>query len=89
LCSLVGNNESGREPWKKFVWLRPEQFFKNGFKIIDKVEVDDIKQGILGDCYFLSVLSSLAEKENRIKALFPSLEINPQGCYCVRLCLQG
>jgi hypothetical protein len=34
------------------------------------IEPDDIQQGNLPDCYFLAVLSSLAEREDRIKNMF-------------------
>ena len=37
-----------------------------------KIEPADIAQGALGDCYFLSALSVLAEKPNRIVQLFVS-----------------
>jgi calpain-15 len=36
----------------------------------DGITPNDILQGGLGDCYYLSSLSVLAEKENRIKKLF-------------------
>ncbi|MBD0265780.1 MAG: hypothetical protein ICV78_24575 [Tolypothrix sp. Co-bin9] len=39
--------------------------FKNG------ISADDVKQGILGDCYYLATLSSIArEKPNYIKNMF-------------------
>jgi calpain-15 len=39
-----------------------------------KIEPNDIKQGALGDCYFLSSLSAMAEYEGIIKALFITKE---------------
>ena len=38
----------------------------------EKIEPADIAQGALGDCYFLSVLSVLAEYPDRVKKLFIS-----------------
>jgi hypothetical protein len=37
---------------------------------------NDVIQGELGDCYFLSALSALAENPERIKKLFPTLKIS-------------
>ena len=37
----------------------------------NKISVEDIIQGDLGDCYFLSALNALAEFPDRIKKLFP------------------
>ena len=43
----------------------------------------------MGDCYFLSSLSSIAENQNRIRKLFVTKQKNPYGLYCVRLCVMG
>ena len=54
------------------------------------IEIDDIVQGGLGDCYFLSSLSSLAENPFRIRNLFLSKRINESaGVYCMRICFEG
>lgn len=49
----------------------------------------DVKQGNLGNCYFLSVLSGLAEQPKLIRRLFVSNETNAFGCYCIWLCYDG
>ena len=36
---------------------------------VDDPTPDDVKQGGLGDCYFLSTLSCIAEVSNRIRCL--------------------
>ena len=49
------------------------------------IQIDDVFQGSLGDCYFLSSLSSLAEKPDRIRRLFISKKANETcGVYCVK-----
>ena len=54
------------------------------------IEIDDILQGSLGDCYFLSSLSSLAENPSRIRNLFISKQSNETcGVYCVNICHEG
>lgn len=35
-----------------------------------EIEPNDIKQGLLGDCYFLCALSAMAEKKILIRRLF-------------------
>lgn len=78
--------------WCNFEWrkscdipsLGPEaQVFFGG------IEPSDIKQGQLGDCYFLSVLSLLAEKENRVKNLFAMHERTEDGFYTVNMLKTG
>lgn len=65
-----------KEEWKKIEWIRateiPELNDDEGqLKVFaDKIEPNDIKQGGLGDCYFLSVLSCTAERQKRIRKLF-------------------
>jgi calpain-15 len=57
--------------------------------LYDKIEVSDIKQGILGDCYFLSCLSALAERPHRIKEIFITQQVNEAGIYAVQLYING
>ena len=42
---------------------------------------NDIEQGELGDCYYLSVLSALSENPERIKKLLPKPKITEEGVY--------
>lgn len=54
------------------------------------IDIDDIVQGQLGDCYFLSSLSSIAENPFRIRSLFISKKVNEKaGIYCVKICFEG
>ena len=57
---------------------------------------EDVKQGALANCWFLSVLSVLAEHDSGalVKALFPGgqaqrKQANANGAYVVRLCRGG
>lgn len=40
------------------------------FEVFDGISPDDVKQGTLGVCYYLALLSSVAENEERIKKIF-------------------
>ena len=55
----------------------------------DKIDPADIMQGALGDCYFLSVLSVLAENPERIRKLFISDKVTDQGIYGVWITKNG
>lgn len=72
--------------------------FHNAGEEAGSVEPDDIRQGAIGDCYFLSSLSVLAEQDDRIKFLFfkndPATDRNTdaavdRGLFAVRFCIQG
>lgn len=75
------------QKWKYFIWKRASEFMDPDQMCIfkDKIEPDDVKQGVLGDCYFMSSLSVLAEQPERIIELFESHEVNEYGLYAIRL----
>ncbi|EGR31619.1 hypothetical protein IMG5_106010 [Ichthyophthirius multifiliis] len=90
--------------WQKLEWKRPSQFFDNNtYHIFSKTQAIyssriglgklispyDIKQGALGDCYFLASLSSLAQQPQRILELFITRIVNNYGIYCVKICYDG
>ena len=43
----------------------------------------------MGDGYFISAVSALAENDYRIKNLFPDLRINKYGIYMARILYKG
>ena len=79
------------ESFKKYEWKRISELkMKGKLQIFDEsIAPSDIAQGGLGNCYFLSVLSALAEKPERIKKLFIDKEINDKGIYGVWLTKNG
>ena len=72
LSSLIGENKIFPKFWKEIKWLRPEKFLEEKkIEIFEGIiEPGDIKQGSLGDCYFLSTVGALAEWPHRIKKIF-------------------
>ena len=64
------------DEWNQFTWIRAgdiEELNDDEGQLAvfqDDVTPSDIKQGLLGDCYFLSILSALAEVPDRITKLF-------------------
>ena len=70
-----------------------EVFGEDNYDILPEKDEDfspnAIKQGVLGDCYFLSGLAALAEWPQRVRSLFVTDKPNKQGRYIVRLFLNG
>ena len=83
--SDIGTKESDVE------WMRPNQIFDGAsFALFEtNISIDDIRQGTLGNCYFLSAISSLAETPQLILQLFKSLKVSPAGIYEVILRIDG
>jgi calpain-15 len=86
------------EPFAQtIVWKRPKEFMvvdesQNLFppQVFDKkIEPDDIKQGALGDCWFMCALSSLAEMPQLVERLFITQKYNDEGIYRIKICKNG
>ena len=72
------------------VWKRPAQIFGEGkYKIFEKLDIEDIHQGLLGNCYFLSSLSAIAEYPGRLERLIQTKQISQNGCYALKIYIQG
>lgn len=54
-----------------------------------QIKPNQIKQGKSNDCYFLSAVSAMAEREYRIKSLFGSYEVSRWGVYMCKLLYNG
>lgn len=54
-----------------------------------KITPQSIKQGFLGDCYFLAGIAALAERPDRISNLFLLHEKNEINFYSVKMLYKG
>ena len=47
----------------------------------------DVRQGVIGNCWFMAAASALAEKPQRLEKIFlnTSNQLNPSGIYGVNL----
>ena len=71
-------------------FLRAKELFPNGFNLFsDKIEMGDVQQGSLGDCYFLSSVASLCKFPSLIKRMFRQDKKNDDGFYEITLFIDG
>ena len=64
--------------------------YGNDFVIFpEEFHSDEVYQGRIGDCYFVTCLAALAAKPDRIKKLFKTVTPNAAGCYVMNLCVNG
>ena len=67
-----------------------EQATRQNFKIYDdNILPNDVVQGKLGSCFFLSAISALAERPALVRRLFEGPELHPSGCQGIWLNIMG
>jgi hypothetical protein len=94
--SLIGKDSSGnfidkvegekratKIDTKVIGWMRCSDLYKNQKYLLfeNKIEKDDINQGILGDCYFLASVAALTEYPNLVYQMFRTKTINKEGFF--------
>lgn len=70
-------------------WRRVKEVIPQAKLFDSKIEFDDIKQGNLGNCYFLSAIAALSEFPYLIYQIFRTTEENDAGYYEIVLFLDG
>ena len=76
--------------FKNFSWKRISEIFtENKYDLFNTLDVDDIQQGIIGNCYFLCVLSSLAKRPEIYDKIFIDKKIKENGMYKLRFIING
>eukprot|EP00817_Percolomonadidae_sp_ATCC50343_P000860 CAMPEP_0117419486 /NCGR_PEP_ID=MMETSP0758-20121206/1030_1 /TAXON_ID=63605 /ORGANISM="Percolomonas cosmopolitus, Strain AE-1 (ATCC 50343)" /LENGTH=291 /DNA_ID=CAMNT_0005200563 /DNA_START=687 /DNA_END=1559 /DNA_ORIENTATION=+ len=80
----------GQRYAEKIEWRRVSDIFKGqSYRMFyEGIEADDIRQGALGDCYFLSAIAAVANRRpESIQKLFLTQEVN--NIYEVAFCKGG
>ena len=74
-----------------YTFARPNEIFGSDYKLFSgKIEVNDIIQGALGDCYFLTALANLTKFPGIIfKKIFRTQQISKNGYYELVLRIDG
>ena len=74
-------------------WAKPEEIFINKkyylFEERENINISDIKQGNIDDCYFISSIIGLSKEPNIIFNLFKTKEKNPNGFYEIIFFIEG
>ncbi|KAL7711879.1 Calpain family cysteine protease [Entamoeba marina] len=87
--SFPADNKSlGSNEWNN-IWLRPNEFLENPVLLGESIDGNDVSQGELGDCYFLSALSALADYPERIKKILDNCTTEETGKYSFDLNVKG
>lgn len=73
------------------IWLRPEEIFPGGIYTLfeESIDIDDVNQGNLGNCYFMSSLAAMCEFPQTISELFRYFNVHPQGIYEIVFNING
>ena len=77
--------------WEKYDWSRVENILNSkNYQVFEEgISPDDIIQGSIGDCYFLSAIGSLCKFSHYIDKLFFTKEKTKQHLYGVYIYLNG
>ena len=76
---------------KSLAWGRPTEIFKGEPYVVfnEGIDINDVIQGGLGDCYLLASIASIAEHPDRLKRLYLTRKPNKEGIYALSICIDG
>ena len=75
----------------KLKWERASNIFKDSKYLLfeDKIEPNDVNQGTIGDCYYVSSVAAMAKYPNLIYNIFLTKELNTEGYFILKFFIDG
>lgn len=91
VTSLLRDPRSSRPDWQSLQWKRPEEMrnMKNPVLFADGADPLDINQGAIGDCWYMSALSVMTQRQKELLDLFESKEHSAAGVFSVNFYKNG
>ena len=88
---IDGPSRADRIPVDNLEWKRVSEIFKGQRYLLfeNKIEMADINQGTLGDCYFLASAAALTEFPNLVYKMFKTKGINKEGYFEIIFFIDG
>jgi len=69
--SLFKEGMSYPEQWDKIIWIRPKAIRKRPRLYCDGISSEDICQGMVGNCWWLSAVASISTSARQMKTIIP------------------
>ncbi len=86
----LGSGDEMRDIVKAGIeWKHAGEVFRHKVEVFSGISINDVIQEDLGNCYFLSAISGLAEFPNRVERIFLTKGANSSGCYALRIYVCG
>jgi calpain-15 len=74
----------------KVEWRRPEKFLPGAISVFEgRIEAQDIIQGCLNDCWFLTAACALTANQASVEQLFITKTTQKSGIYKLKICKDG
>lgn len=74
---------------RQYKFLPGKEIMKDLQVVVDGIDPSDIFQGALGDCYYLSAISAVAEYGHRIGRILIETQPNEKEVFGIALCICG
>ena len=75
---------------KDIGFFRAKDILGNDYSLFsEQIEINDVIQGSIGDCYFMTAVANLSKYPNKVKQMFKQSEKNEKGFYEIEVFIDG